>query len=67
MNFTKRKKEAVKPPPEDVWNDHKNLLRGLYFNFTLAKLMEHMGINFNFLASYVTNFLSARNVTDMTC
>ncbi|KAH7420115.1 ankyrin repeat-containing domain protein [Cadophora sp. MPI-SDFR-AT-0126] len=51
MLSTKRKREAVKPPSEDTWNDHKNLLRGLYFNSTLAKLMEHMERNFHFVAS----------------
>jgi hypothetical protein len=54
MNSTKKKREAVKAPAEDDWNAHKELLRGLYFNSTLTKLMEQMERNFNFSASYVT-------------
>ncbi|KAH7350641.1 ankyrin repeat-containing domain protein [Rhexocercosporidium sp. MPI-PUGE-AT-0058] len=51
MSSTKRKREAVKPPSEDEWNHRKELLRGLYFNSTLPKLMVHMKKDYGFLAS----------------
>ncbi|KAH6711909.1 ankyrin repeat-containing domain protein [Leptodontidium sp. MPI-SDFR-AT-0119] len=51
MIFVKRKRESIKPPAEDEWSAHKELLRGLYFNSTLAKLMEHMKEDFGFIAS----------------
>ena len=49
----KRKRQAIKPPTVEQWAKHKNLLRSLYFELTLSKLMEHMEREHNFIASYV--------------
>ncbi|KAG4439975.1 hypothetical protein IFR05_004549 [Cadophora sp. M221] len=46
-----KKKKAIKPPTENEWEAHKQMLRGLYFNSTLPKLMEHMEEGHSFVAS----------------
>ncbi|KAH6713333.1 ankyrin repeat-containing domain protein [Leptodontidium sp. MPI-SDFR-AT-0119] len=51
MISTKKKKGAIKPPTEDEWEAHKQVLRGLYFNSTLSKLMQQMEEVHSFFAS----------------
>lgn len=48
---TKRKREAVKPPTKEEWDNHKDLLGELYFELCLPKLMAKMETDYNFIAS----------------
>lgn len=48
---TKRKREAVKPPTKEEWDNRKDLLGELYFELCLPKLMEKMETDYNFIAS----------------
>ena len=47
----KPKAEAIKPPPDEVWDAHKDTLQELYFNSTLKELMSRMETEHNFIAS----------------
>lgn len=55
MGTNKVKECIINSPDEDTWNKHKDLLRCLYFDSTLSKLMDHMKQHFNFTASYIAN------------
>lgn len=47
----KPKAEAIKQPPDEVWEAHKVTLQELYFNSTLKGLMDQMENEHNFIAS----------------
>ncbi|KAL2071858.1 hypothetical protein VTL71DRAFT_13093 [Oculimacula yallundae] len=51
MSLARRRKEAIQAPTEDMWNAYKELLRGLYFNSTLAEVIKHMEEDYGFIAS----------------
>ncbi|MAD85605.1 MAG: hypothetical protein CL912_21805 [Deltaproteobacteria bacterium] len=47
----RQKAAAIEPPPDEVWEAHKAILRDLYFNLTLKDLMIHMEKEHCFVAS----------------
>lgn len=51
--LSKRKREAAKSLPEGLWEAHKEILRDLYSNCTLEEVISKMGLEYNFIASYV--------------
>jgi len=37
-------------PTEEVWEEHKDKIRGLFLQFSLVEVMKHMSRDYSFVA-----------------